>query len=204
MKCLLFSLFLVVGFGCDNAFTPEYTLAWEPPVVRSLTIYGRQTTELALRQWNYDGPFSTISFSEIKDFYVNGNPLYFDDTSENSRTSTTLSFHVDTPGQYRISILPARIPSEDPEAIKKRFVGGTFDKFRSGAVIYDQYISQTGYLNVRFSPSEVGLVSGFYIYMLETPTEKISRTLYFIERCEDLLHEFIGVIRVGECYSEYF
>lgn len=192
---------LVLSFcfvHCENTFTPEYTLAWEPPVVNQVIstdeggYWADKSVEFGLPVWKYKGAVSYIDFNEIKDFYASTNPIYTEDFEEGMGVSTYISFSVETTEKIRISILPARLPDEDPEEVWKKFTGAAYKKIRLGGIVLLDATVVRGSHAVRFDPIKYALPSGFYTYTLERGTEIITRTMYILNDCNEIEPELYG------------
>lgn len=182
MKSLLFSLFLIVGFGCDNAFTPEYSLGFEPPVIDRLIIYEPRLeysyeVSAELPVLNFNGNNSTISFEEIRNFYVNANPV--------TSSSTNIHFSIPNATHVELFLYPARLPSETKEKVLQRFSGSPFLNLRNGAsyVLLDNFMP-AGQHQVLLNPQELGMPDGVYIYEIKAGEWNVKRTIYFIKNCE--------------------
>ena len=195
---------LVLSFcfvNCDNAFTPEYTLAWEPPVVNQLidtSERGGYEITLGIPVWKYKGGISYIDFDEVKDFYINFESEYFYDNP-----TANVSFALAEKSSVRISLMPARLPDEDPEQIMKKYSGSILQKIRAGGVVvYEEENLSEGMYSAQFRPIELGLPSGFYQIMLETAGVTKTGTWYYVNSCEELHPELVGFFIVGDCYKD--
>lgn len=175
-------------WSCENSFTPEFTLAWDPPVVNSVIVSNLFSEEHLLDVWNYEGPLTTVSFSEIKDLYVNFNPLYLK-PSNRSGPRTSISFVVSSPSKVRLYVLPARAPYEDPLKVVQRFSGNPFLKLNNGGLLLVDDSLQAGSHSIPFEPIALGLPSGFYIYVIEAGDFQAMRNLYFAANCNEALPE---------------
>ena len=179
---------ILVISSCENSFNPEFTLAWDPPVVNSVVVSNLVSEEHMLDVWNYEGPLTTVAFSEIKDLYVNFNPLYLNPNNK-SGPRTNISFVVPSSSKVRLYILPARTPNEDPQKVVQRFSGDPFLKLNNGGLLLVDDSLQAGSHSIPFEPVALGLPSGFYIYVIEAGDFQSKRNLYFASNCNEALPE---------------
>ncbi len=198
MKKLVFVI-LVYILGCENSFTPEYSLAFEPPVVESLPIFNFQEIPIEFSVWNYSGPVTTMDFSEIKDLYVNYNPIYRNPEIGPDRRTTHISFAVQESGKVTLSVMPARAPNEPVQKVVQRFSGSPFFKLNNGGLKLLDESLERGVYSIPFDPVGLGLPSGFYVYILETNGAILQREMYFALTCAEAIPELREYI--SDCWE---
>jgi hypothetical protein len=196
-------LFLI---GCENSFTPEYTLAWEPPVINQLIdtrdLFPRPEVTFGLPVWKYNGSLTTINFEEIQEFYMNSNPIYTGKSNESIIGSTAINFTVPNSEHVRISVLPARLPNENPDNIMAKFNASTLVKIRSGGIVLFDEAVEKGSYSVTFDPVQYRLPTGFYIYMLESNDGlSFSRTFYIYHSCEEIHPDILDFVSMYTPYQ---
>lgn len=184
MKPVTTLLCIFIFFGCENSFTPEYPLAWEPPVITSFVAYHESGyTDYNFKVWNYRAPVTTINFSEIKNLYISSNSSYNFQKNKSVRPTKTINFQIPKTSRVTISFLPARIPSESIESVAQRYANSqTIKLHNKGVVMVDKKFNR-GNHTVPLDMSK--LVTGFYIVILEAGDYKKQTQFYLVNSCNE-------------------
>ena len=153
--------------------------------------------ELNFKVWNYKRPVTTVGFSEIRNFYFSTNPLYID-KDYSFPHGFSIAFEVAPHSFVRVSILPARFPSESPEEVMSRFSGSAVANIlQKGQVIFEGNVD-SGFHKITDATILKKLPTGIYQLMLEVDGKQFTRFLYLEGSfdCEEVYPE-IRVVMGG-------
>lgn len=182
MKKLFFLSIILFGIACDNAFTPEYSLAWEPPVIYSaiLTDEFSVSKEIIFSEYGYEASVRLMGFNEVKDLSLVANPLIF---KEQEGPSTNLVFVTLSSSIVRVFVMPARFPFEEEGAVFNRLQSSPLVELRKGGLILFEGELSAGSHAVPFNASD--FPSGPYVYYIETEDRVWARKLILYRECRE-------------------
>ncbi len=177
--------------SCDNSFTPEYTLAWEPPVINPVTFISETSPivakEITFNKVNhhYFGSSQPIDFETIKDFYIQS---HINTEQKNKKLhSTLINFTIPEASHVKISIMAARLPFEEKGTLIQRFTGSAYVKLRSGGIIITDQPYTAGRHSVAINVNEIP--SGAYVMILQSDKFNVVRNMLIYRNCEELTPE---------------
>ena len=177
--------------SCDTPFTPEYTLAWEPPVINSVTITSAASPsivkEITFNKVNhhYYGSSKLIDFETIKNFYIQS---HINTEQKNKKLpQTTISFTIPEASHVKISIMAARLPFEEKGTLIQRFTGSVYVKLRSGGIIITDQPYTAGSHSVAINANEIP--SGAYVMILQSDKFNAVRNMLLYHNCEETVPE---------------
>ena len=189
-RMCVYLILITSSLSCDNAFTPEYTLAWEPPVINriisNIEIPNPPQVTFGLPVWNYEGATTYIDFNEVKDFYLNSNSMYTGKYETEEPRVWNFAFYLEQKERVQITVMPARLPDEDPKEVMKKYSGTSFFKLRNGGIELANEEFDAGVHAVFFDPLEYSLPSGFYFAKIESETNLRTWGFYMYNSCDEV------------------